>query len=255
LTDKTKFYQASTSELYGKVQEVPQTEKTPFYPRSPYAVAKLYSYWIVVNYREAYNIFACNGILFNHESPVRGETFVTRKITRALARVVLGLQECTYLGNLNAKRDWGHARDYVEMQWLMLQQDKPDDFVIASGVQHSVREFVEEASAELGIHLRWEGQGVDEIGIVDSYEDKGKKLSANGPKEGQIIVRVDPRYFRPTEVESLLGDASKAKRELGWEPKISFKELVREMVLADLEGAKRDALVEKHGFKSFNYHE
>ena len=255
LTDKTKFYQASTSELYGKVQEVPQTEKTPFYPRSPYAVAKLYSYWIVVNYREAYNIFACNGILFNHESPVRGETFVTRKITRALARVVLGLQECTYLGNLNAKRDWGHARDYVEMQWLMLQQDKPDDFVIASGVQHSVREFVEEASAELGIHLRWEGQGVDEIGIVDSYEDKGKKLSANGPKEGQIIVRVDPRYFRPTEVESLLGDASKAKRELGWEPKISFKELVREMVLADLEGAKRDALVEKHGFKSFTYHE
>ena len=255
LTDKTKFYQASTSELYGKVQEVPQTEKTPFYPRSPYAVAKLYSYWIVVNYREAYNIFACNGILFNHESPMRGETFVTRKITRALARVVLGLQECTYLGNLNAKRDWGHARDYVEMQWLMLQQDKPDDFVIASGVQHSVREFVEEASAELGIHLRWEGQGVDEIGIVDSYGDKGKKLSAKGPEEGQIIVRVDPRYFRPTEVESLLGDASKAKRELGWEPKISFKELVREMVLADLEGAKRDALVEKHGFKSFNYHE
>ncbi len=255
LTDKTKFYQASTSELYGKVQEVPQTEKTPFYPRSPYAVAKLYSYWIVVNYREAYNIFACNGILFNHESPVRGETFVTRKITRALARIVFGLQECTYLGNLNAKRDWGHARDYVEMQWLMLQQDKPDDFVIASGVQHSVREFVEAASAELGIHLRWEGQGVDEIGVVDSYEDKGKKLNAKGPEEGQIIVRVDPRYFRPTEVESLLGDASKAKRELGWEPKISFKELAREMVRADLEGAKRDALVEKHGFKSFNYHE
>ena len=256
LTDKTKFYQASTSELYGKVQEVPQTEKTPFYPRSPYAVAKLYSYWIVVNYREAYNIFACNGILFNHESPVRGETFVTRKITRALARIALGLQECTYLGNLNARRDWGHARDYVEMQWLMLQQDKPDDYVIASGAQHSVREFVERASAELGIHLRWEGEGVDEIGIVDSIRYKGTEAQRHKVlKEGQIIIRVDPRYFRPTEVESLLGDASKAKRELGWEPKISFGELVREMVLADLEVAKRDTLVEKHGFKSFNYHE
>ena len=255
LTDKTKFYQASTSELYGKVQEMPQTEKTPFYPRSPYAVAKLYSYWIVVNYREAYNIFACNGILFNHESPVRGETFVTRKITRALARIVLGLQEATYLGNLNAKRDWGHARDYVEMQWLMLQQEKPDDFVIASGVQHSVREFVAQAAGELGIRLRWQGEGLDEIGIVDSFEDKGERLKVKGPKEGQVIVRVDPRYFRPTEVESLLGDASKAKRELGWEPKISFEELVREMVLADLEVAKRDALVEKHGFRSFNYHE
>jgi GDPmannose 4,6-dehydratase len=256
LTDKTKFYQASTSELYGKVQEVPQTEKTPFYPRSPYAVAKLYSYWIVVNYREAYNIFACNGILFNHESPVRGETFVTRKITRALARIILGLQECTFLGNLNAKRDWGHARDYVEMQWLMLQQDKPDDFVIASGVQHSVREFVERAAAELGIHLRWEGEGVDEIGIVDSISSS--ESSVEGRKkiqEGQVIVRVDPRYFRPTEVESLLGDASKAKQMLGWEPKISFEALVREMVLGDLEVAKRDALVEKHGFKSFNYHE
>jgi GDPmannose 4,6-dehydratase len=256
LTDKTKFYQASTSELYGKVQEVPQTEKTPFYPRSPYAVAKLYSYWIVVNYREAYNIFACNGILFNHESPVRGETFVTRKITRALARIALGLQECTYLGNLNARRDWGHARDYVEMQWLMLQQDKPDDFVIASGAQHSVREFVERASAELGIHLRWEGEGVDEIGIVDSIRYKGTEAQRHKVlKEGQVIIRVDPRYFRPTEVESLLGDASKAKRELGWKPKISFGELVREMVLADLEVAKRDTLVEKHGFKSFNYHE
>jgi len=255
LTDKTKFYQASTSELYGKVQEMPQTEKTPFYPRSPYAVAKLYSYWIVVNYREAYNIFACNGILFNHESPVRGETFVTRKITRALARIVLGLQEATYLGNLNAKRDWGHARDYVEMQWLMLQQEKPDDFVIASGVQHSVREFVAQAAGELGIRLRWQGEGLDEIGIVDSFEDKGERLKVKGPKEGQVLVRVDPRYFRPTEVESLLGDASKAKRELGWEPKISFEELVREMVLADLEVAKRDALVEKHGFRSFNYHE
>jgi len=255
LVDKTKFYQASTSELYGKVQEMPQTEKTPFYPRSPYAVAKLYSYWIVVNYREAYNLFACNGILFNHESPVRGETFVTRKITRALARIVLGLQECTYLGNLNARRDWGHARDYVEMQWLMLQQDKPDDFVIASGVQHSVRDFVERAAAEIGIRLRWQGEGVDEIGVVVSFEDKGERLKVKGPKEGDIIVRVDPRYFRPTEVESLLGDASKAKRELGWEPKISFDQLVREMVLADLEVAKRDALVEKHGFRSFNYHE
>jgi len=265
LTDKTKFYQASTSELYGKVREVPQTEKTPFYPRSPYAVAKLYSYWIVVNYREAYNIFACNGILFNHESPVRGETFVTRKITRALARIVLGLKECTYLGNLNAKRDWGHARDYVEMQWLMLQQDKPDDFVIASGVQHSVREFIEQAAGELGITLCWEGEGVDEIGIVDSfdnrqsssalYDDSGERLKIKGPKEGDVIIRIDPRYFRPTEVESLLGDPSKAKNELGWEPKISFEELVKEMVLADMEVAKRDELVEKHGFKSFNYHE
>ncbi|MFC1827382.1 GDP-mannose 4,6-dehydratase [Thermodesulfobacteriota bacterium] len=265
LTDKTKFYQASTSELYGKVREVPQTEKTPFYPRSPYAVAKLYSYWIVVNYREAYNIFACNGILFNHESPVRGETFVTRKITRALARIVLGLKECTYLGNLNAKRDWGHARDYVEMQWLMLQQDKPDDFVIASGVQHSVREFVEQAAGELGIMLRWEGEGVDEIGIVDSYEDrqsitasnddKADRLKIKAPEEGDVIIRVDPRYFRPTEVESLLGDPSKAKNELGWEPKISFEELVKEMVLSDMEAAKRDKLVEKHGFRSFNYHE
>ena len=255
LTDKTKFYQASTSELYGKVQETPQTEKTPFYPRSPYAVAKLYSYWIVVNYREAYNIFACNGILFNHESPVRGETFVTRKITRALARIVLGLQETTYLGNLNARRDWGHARDYVEMQWLMLQQEKPDDYVIASGVQHSVRQFVEKAAGELGIGIRWQGEGIDEIGIVDSFEDKGESLKGKGPKAGQVIVRVDPRYFRPTEVESLLGDASKAKSELGWEPKISFEELVQEMVLADLEVAKRDALVEKHGFRSFSYHE
>jgi GDPmannose 4,6-dehydratase len=252
---KTKFYQASTSELYGKVQEVPQTEKTPFYPRSPYAVAKLYSYWIVVNYREAYNIFACNGILFNHESPVRGETFVTRKITRALARIVLGLQECTYLGNLAAKRDWGHARDYIEMQWLMLQQDKPDDFVIASGVQHSVREFVERAAGELGIGIRWEGEGVNEIGIVDSLGDKGERLKDKGLKEGDVIVRVDPRYFRPTEVESLLGDPSKAKNELGWEPKITFDELVKEMVLADLEEAKKDALIERHGFKSFNYHE
>jgi len=255
LEGKTKFYQASTSELYGKVREVPQTEKTPFYPRSPYAVAKLYSYWIVVNYREAYNIFACNGILFNHESPVRGETFVTRKITRALARIVLGLQECTYLGNLNAKRDWGHAKDYVEMQWLMLQQEKPDDYVIASGVQHSVRDFVERAAAELGLTLRWEGEGVAETGIVDSINNKTAETQKHKVKEGQVIIRVDPRYFRPTEVESLLGDPGKAKKELGWEPRISFDELVKEMVLADLEVAKRDALVKKHGFKSFNYHE
>jgi GDPmannose 4,6-dehydratase len=253
LDGKTRFYQASTSELYGKVQETPQTEKTPFYPRSPYAVAKLYSYWIVINYREAYNLFACNGILFNHESPIRGETFVTRKITRALARIVLGLQECTYLGNLNAKRDWGHARDYVEMQWLMLQQEKPDDYVIASGVQHSVREFVEKAASELGISLRWEGEGLDEVGVVD-------KIGSSAPSTshitlGQAIVRIDPRYFRPTEVESLLGDPSKAKRELGWVPKISFEEMVREMVQADLETAKRDALVVKHGFKSYNHHE
>jgi GDPmannose 4,6-dehydratase len=255
LEGKTKFYQASTSELYGKVREVPQTEKTPFYPRSPYAVAKLYSYWIVVNYREAYNIFACNGILFNHESPVRGETFVTRKITRALARIVLGLQECTYLGNLNAKRDWGHAKDYVEMQWLMLQQEKPDDYVIASGVQHSVRDFVERGAAELGLTLRWEGEGIAETGIVDSINDKIAETQKHRVKEGQVIIRVDPRYFRPTEVESLLGDAGKAKKELGWEPRISFDQLVKEMVLADLEVAKRDALVKKHGFKSFNYHE
>ena len=259
LDEKTKFYQASTSELYGKVREVPQTEMTPFYPRSPYAVAKLYSYWIVVNYREAYNLFACNGILFNHESPARGETFVTRKITRALARIVLGLQECTYLGNLNAKRDWGHARDYVEMQWLMLQQEKPDDFVIASGVQHSVRQFVEHAATELGITLHWEGKGVDEIGIVDAFsasiDGNGEKLKIKGPEVGQVIVKIDPRYFRPTEVESLLGDSSKAKMMLGWEPKISFGDLVKEMVLADLEVAQRDALVRKHGFKSFNYHE
>jgi len=255
LEDKTRFYQASTSELYGKVQEVPQNEKTPFYPRSPYAVAKLYSYWMVVNYREAYNIFACNGILFNHESPVRGETFVTRKITRALARIVLGLQESVYLGNLNAKRDWGHARDYIEMQWLMLQQDEPDDYVIASGIQHSVRDFVERAAGELGINLRWEGEGVNEQGIVHSLTDKGEQIKVKELKKGDIIVRVDPRYFRPTEVESLLGDPSKAKDELGWEPKITFDELVREMVLADLEVAKRDALVKKHGFRSFNYHE
>ncbi|MDH3349637.1 MAG: GDP-mannose 4,6-dehydratase [Desulfobulbaceae bacterium] len=240
LTEITKFYQASTSELFGKVQEIPQKETTPFYPRSPYACAKLYSYWITINYREAYNMYACNGILFNHESPLRGETFVTRKITRALARIKLGLQDCLYLGNLEAKRDWGHARDYVEMQWLMLQQETPEDFVIASGEQYSVKDFVEAAAHELGMNIRWEGEGVDTKG----YDEGGK-----------CIVAVDPRYFRPTEVESLLGDASKAKEKLGWVPKISFKELVAEMVREDLKSAERDELVKRHGFSTFNYHE
>lgn len=240
LEKKTRFYQASTSELYGLVQEIPQKETTPFYPRSPYAVAKLYAYWITVNYREAYGIYACNGILFNHESPVRGENFVTRKITRALARIKLGLQKRLYLGNLDAKRDWGHARDYVEAQWLMLQQDKPEDFVIASGVQYSVRHFVEVAAAELGIRVRWEGHGVDEKG----YDE-----------QGNCIVSVDPRYFRPTEVETLLGDASKAKAKLGWQPKTSFAELVTEMVRDDLKTAERDELVKRHGYYTFNHHE
>jgi len=240
LEKKTRFYQASTSELYGLVQETPQKETTPFYPRSPYAVAKLYGYWIVVNYREAYGMYACNGILFNHESPIRGETFVTRKITRALARIKLGLQDCLYLGNMDAKRDWGHAKDYVEMQWLMLQQEQPEDFVIATGVQYSVREFVNAAANELGMQIRWEGQGVDEKGI-DS--------------EGKVIIAVDPRYFRPTEVETLLGDASKAKAKLGWVPKISFEDLVAEMVREDLKSAERDELVKKHGFKAMDNRE
>lgn len=252
LTEKTRFYQASTSELYGKVQETPQTEKTPFYPRSPYAVAKLYAYWIVVNYREAYNIYACNGILFNHESPLRGETFVTRKITRALARIFLGLQDCVYLGNLDAKRDWGHARDYVQMMWLMLQQEIPDDFVIATGVQHSVRDFVNAAAAELGIGLRWEGTGVDERGIVEKIPEDG---STNCMKIGDVITRVDPRYFRPTEVETLLGDPSKAKAELGWVPKTSFGDLVAEMMRFDLEEARRDELCKSEGFTVLNHHE
>lgn len=237
---KTRFYQASTSELYGLVQETPQKETTPFYPRSPYAVAKMYAYWITVNYREAYGIYGCNGILFNHESPLRGETFVTRKITRALARIKLGLQDCLYLGNLDALRDWGHARDYVEMQWLMLQQDKPEDFVIATGVQYSVRDFVDCAAKELGIQIRWDGEGVDEKG----YDSSGK-----------CIVKVDPRYFRPTEVETLLGDPSKAKDKLGWEPKTTFEELVSEMVQDDLKTAQRDELIKKHGFNAFDYHE
>ena len=235
LGKKTKFYQASTSELYGLVREIPQRETTPFYPRSPYAVAKLYAYWITVNYREAYGMFACNGILFNHESPIRGETFVTRKITRALARIKLGLQSCLYLGNLDAKRDWGHARDYVEMQWLMLQQDEPRDFVIATGVQYSVREFVETAGAEMGIKIRWEGEGIDERG----YDENGR-----------CIVQVDPEYFRPAEVETLLGDASLAQEQLGWKPQISFAELVAEMAREDLRSAEKDVLVDSHGFRS-----
>ena len=240
LEKKTRFYQASTSELFGLVQEVPQKETTPFYPRSPYAVAKLYAYWITVNYREAYGIYACNGILFNHESPLRGETFVTRKITRALARIKLGLQDRLYLGNLDAKRDWGHARDYVKMQWLILQQDNPDDFVIATGVQYSVRDFINAATKELGIKIRWEGEGMDEKG----YDE-----------HGNCIVAVDPRYFRPTEVESLLGDPAKAKEKLGWTPQISFDELVSEMVREDLKIAERDELIKRHGYKSMDYHE
>ncbi len=252
LNEKTKFYQASTSELYGKIQEMPQTEKTPFYPRSPYAVAKLYAYWIVVNYREAYDIYACNGILFNHESPLRGETFVTRKITRALARMFLGLQDCLFLGNLDAKRDWGHARDYVEMQWLMLQQDQPDDYVIATGKQYSVRDFVNAAAKELGFTLRWEGNGVDEIGIIETMPQSADSCTL---KEGDVIVRVDPRYFRPTEVESLLGDPSKAKEKLKWVPRTSFEDLVAEMVRSDVDAAKRDELCKREGFTVFNHHE
>lgn len=240
LEKKSRFYQASTSELYGLVQETPQRETTPFYPRSPYAVAKLYAYWITVNYREAYGIYACNGILFNHESPVRGETFVTRKITRALARIKLGLQDCLYLGNLDAKRDWGHAKDYVEMQWLMLQQEQPEDFVIATGIQYSVRDFVNAAAREIGLSVNWVGTGIDEKGF-----------DANG----KCIVSVDPRYFRPTEVETLLGDASKAKDKLGWEPHISFEALVAEMVREDLKSAERDELVKRHGFSAYDYHE
>ena len=241
LENKTRFYQASTSELYGKVQETPQTEKTPFYPRSPYAVAKLYAYWITINYREAYNIYACNGILFNHESPLRGETFVTRKITRALARISLGLQDCLFLGNLDAKRDWGHAKDYVKMQWLMLQQDHPEDFVIATGKQYSVKDFLNIAAKELNIGITWKGRGVDEKGF-----DK---------KTNKQIVAVDPKYFRPTEVETLLGDPLKAKQKLGWEPEITFQELVTEMVQQDLIEAKKDHLCQTHGFNTFNYNE
>ena len=248
LEKKTRFYQASTSELFGKVQEIPQKETTPFYPRSPYAAAKMYAYWITVNYREAYGMYACNGILFNHESPLRGETFVTRKITRVLARIALGLEDCLYLGNMDAKRDWGHAKDYVEMQWLMLQQQQAEDFVIATGKQFSVRDFVNAAAKELGVELRWDGKGVDETGTVVNPGDT--KL-----KKGSVIVRVDPRYFRPTEVETLLGDASNAKAKLGWSPKITFEELVAEMVQHDLELARRDELCKNEGFKTFKYNE
>jgi GDPmannose 4,6-dehydratase len=240
LEKKTRFYQASTSELYGLVQEIPQKESTPFYPRSPYAVAKLYAYWITVNYREAYGMYACNGILFNHESPNRGETFVTRKITRAVARIKLGLQDCLFLGNLDAKRDWGHARDYIEMQWMMLQQEQAEDFVIATGVQYSVRDFVNAAANHLGIQITWRGEGVDEKGFDQT---------------GKCIVAVDPRYFRPTEVETLLGDASKAHSKLGWKPRITFEQLVEEMVAEDFKSAQRDELVKKHGFTTFDFHE
>ncbi len=241
LEGKTRFYQASTSELYGEVQEIPQKETTPFYPRSPYAVAKLYAYWITVNYREAYGIYACNGILFNHESPLRGETFVTRKITRGLARIKLGMQECLYLGNLDALRDWGHARDYVEMQWLMLQQEQADDFVIATGKQYSVRQFVTTAARELGMEISWKGEGVEEKG----YD----------ARSGRCIVAVDPRYFRPTEVETLLGDPSKAREKLGWEPRTSFEDMVAEMVREDLAAAERDHLCKSAGYRVFDYNE
>jgi len=252
LDKKTRFYQASTSELFGLVQETPQKETTPFYPRSPYACAKLYAYWITVNYREAYGMYACNGILFNHESPIRGETFVTRKITRALARIKLGLQDCLYLGNMDAKRDWGHAKDYIEMQWLMLQQEKPEDFVIATGVQYSVRDFVNAAAKELGMHIRWEGEGVEEKGY---WENRHSREGGNPAQSDMPIVAVDPRYFRPTEVETLLGDPAKAKEKLGWTPKITFDELVAEMVREDLKAAERDELIKHHGYKAMDYHE
>jgi len=251
LEKKTRFYQASTSELFGKAQETPQTEKTPFYPRSPYGAAKLYAYWITVNYREAYGIYACNGILFNHESPIRGETFVTRKITRAAARIALGMQDTLYLGNLNAKRDWGHAKDFVRMQWMMLQQDEPEDFVIATGEQHSVREFCELAFAELGIRLAWEGQGANETSRIDAVE--GDLIPEN--RIGETIIRIDPGYFRPTEVDSLLGDATKAREKLGWTPEIPFRQLVTEMVQEDLNTAKRDNLCSEHGFYVQKNHE
>ena len=245
LEKKTRFYQASTSELYGLVQEIPQKETTPFYPRSPYAVAKMYAYWITVNYRESYGMYACNGILFNHESPRRGETFVTRKITRALANIAMGVEKCLYLGNMDALRDWGHAKDYVRMQWMMLQQDQPEDFVIATGKQISVREFVSLSAKELGISLKFEGEGVDEIAIVESIADESV---CPGVKVGDVIVRVDPKYFRPAEVETLLGDPAKAKEKLGWVPEITVEEMCAEMVRSDLETAKQHALLKEHGF-------
>jgi GDPmannose 4,6-dehydratase len=254
LQEKTRYYQASTSELYGLVQEVPQKETTPFYPRSPYAVAKLYAYWITVNYREAYGIYACNGILFNHESPVRGETFVTRKITRAMARIALGLQDCLHLGNLGALRDWGHARDYVQVQWLMLQQQQAEDYVIATGEQHSVREFVQRSAEVLGITVEFKGTGVDEVGVVSAVARTAGEQRARC-KCGDVIVRVDPRYYRPTEVDALLGDPSKAKAQLGWMPATTFAELVSEMVESDYTSAKRDSLVKLAGFQAYDHHE
>jgi GDPmannose 4,6-dehydratase len=276
MTGRVRFYQASTSELFGKVQEIPQTEKTPFYPRSPYGAAKLYAYWICVNYREAYGLFACNGILFNHESPIRGETFVSRKITRAVARMQLGLQKKLYLGNLDAKRDWGHAKDFVEAMWLMLQQNKPDDYVVATGESHSVREFVELAFMEIGIDIQWKGKGVKEVGVISRFKDQRSEVSGQENNKatggavkppppasdafasdfrkralrvGDVVVEVDPRYFRPTEVDELLGDASKARRELGWRPRISFKEMIRRMVAADRDEAAKDQLCRDSGFK------
>jgi GDPmannose 4,6-dehydratase len=271
MTEKVRFYQASTSELFGKVQEIPQSEKTPFYPRSPYGVAKLYGYWICLNYREAYNVFACNGILFNHESPIRGETFVSRKISRAVARIKLGLQKKLYLGNLNAKRDWGHAKDFVRAMWSMLQQKKPDDYVVATGESHSVREFVELAFREIGVEIQWKGKGVKEVGIISKI--RGQRSEVRGPakprrlksdakasdfseralRAGDVVVEVDPRYFRPTEVDELLGDASKARKALGWEPRISFEEMVSTMVKADLEEASRDQLCRDSGYRVLNY--
>jgi len=249
LTDSVRFYQASTSEMFGKVQEVPQRETTPFYPRSPYGVAKLYAHWITVNYREAYGLFACSGILFNHESPIRGETFVTRKITRALARIFTGLETCLYLGNLDARRDWGHARDFVEAQWLMLQQDEPDDYVIATGEQHSVREFVEKAACALDMELEWRGTGRDEYAVLVDAPDNCKT------KPGSRIVAIDPRYFRPAEVDTLLGDPAKARERLGWAPKTSFNDLVMEMVERDLKRSLRDTLVEEHGYRTYRFKE
>ena len=253
---KTRFYQASTSEMYGKVREIPQKETTPFYPRSPYGAAKVYAYWITVNYREAYHMFACNGILFNHESPTRGETFVTRKVTRAVARIKLGLQDRFYIGNLDSKRDWGFAGDYVRAMWMMLQQEKPDDYVIATGKSYSVRELLEKAFSQIGITLAWRGSGIDETGVIDSLNRSMLSTTDYGElKPGQVIVRIDPRYFRPTEVDYLLGDPSKAKNELGWEAKMSFDDLIRLMVEEDIREAKRDSLIQKEGFQTYNQYE
>jgi len=251
MADHVRFYQASTSELFGKVQSVPQNEGTPFYPRSPYGVAKLYAYWICVNYREAYNIFTCNGILFNHESPIRGETFVSRKITRAVARMKLGLQKKLYLGNLDAKRDWGHAKDFVRAMWLMLQQKKADDYVVATGESHSVREFVERAFREIGAEVQWKGKGAKEVGVIKKITSHEKRVRSI--KKGDVVVEIDPRYFRPTEVDELLGDASKARKALGWEPRISFEEMISSMVKADLEEASRDQLCKDSGYRVLNY--